>query len=125
MKLFPNHAAFLVTISPLAACSLAVTITSRSTGQQGTGTLENTAFGNSGKANLTIGDEQYTGIWMAVRDTGVLGFSGDAGNGNAILRSNKGSHMTCQFRYSMKTYNALGTCTKDEKEIFDLQATLT
>lgn len=125
MKLLPRRAIFLLTISLLVACSPAVTITSRSTGQQGTGTLENTAFGNSGKASLTVGDEKFTGTWMAVRDTGVLGFKGDAGTGNAILRSNQGSHMTCQFRYSMTTYNALGTCTKDEKETFDLQATLT
>ena len=124
MKLFPSHAILLMTLG-LAACSPAVTITSRSTGQQGTGTLENTAFGNSGKASLTVGAEQFTGTWMAVRDTGVLGFKGDAGTGNAILRSNKGSHMTCQFRYSMTTYNALGTCIKDDKETFDLQATLT
>lgn len=123
MKSFPSRATLLFVLA-LTACSPAMTLTSRSTGQQGTGTLENTAFGNSGKASITIGDEQFAGTWIAVRDSGILGYSSDAGTGNAILRSNKGSHMTCQFKYSLTTYNALGTCTKNEKEVFDMQATL-
>lgn len=123
MKISMPLGALMATLL-LAACSPAVTITSRSTGQQGTGTVENIEFGNSGKMTVALGDEQFSGTWLAVRDTGLLGFSADTGTGNAVLRSNKGSHMTCQFKYSMGTYTALGTCLKNEKETFDLQATL-
>lgn len=115
----------VVALLGLTACSPAVTITSRSTGQQGTGTVENIEFGNSGKMHLTLGDEQFTGTWLAVRDTSFLGLQSNAGTGNAVLRSNKGNHMSCQFRYSMGTYTALGTCVKNETETFDMQATLT
>lgn len=115
----------ILCITALAACTPAVTVTSRSSGQQGTGTMENTAFGNSGKMSLVIGDEQFTGTWMAVRDTGFLGRSADAGIGNAVLRSNKGNHMTCEIKYSMSTYTGLGICIKNGKETFDLQAKLT
>ncbi|HHW34026.1 MAG TPA: hypothetical protein GXX24_07785 [Paracoccus solventivorans] len=124
MKLFSAQMIILC-VTAVAACTPAVTVTSRLSGQQGTGTLENAAFGNSGKMSLAIGDEQFVGTWMAVRDTGFLGRSADAGVGNAVLRSNKGNHMTCEFKYSMSTYTGLGICIKNEKETFDLQAKLT
>ena len=108
----------------LSACAPAVTITSRTTGQLGSGTLENIELGNSGRMTIALGNEQFTGTWLAVRDSGILGIPANGGIGNAVLHSDQGSRMTCEFRYSMGTYTALGTCLKNESETFDMQATL-
>lgn len=114
---------------------------SRSTGEVGRGTVENVAFGNSGPMTVSFSDEVFTGEWVAVRNPGsasfnlitAYGLSGaltgtgsqvtqsDSGYGTALLSSDKGSSMRCEYRYSLTTITATGVCRTRDGEIFDLQ----
>lgn len=127
----------------LMGCTPTVTLMSRDTGELGSGTVQNATFENSGTLEINFADETYTGTWIVVRDSGSIntgllstyGSNGssafgnlfsvttaDGGIGNAILRSNKGNSMRCEFRYSTSTLTAIGVCRKQDGEVFDLQA---
>ena len=127
----------------LAACSITpeTTLMSRSTGEVGKGTVENVAFGNSGPMTVTFSDETFQGEWVAVRNPGSTSFNlitayglaggvtgtssqvtqADSGYGTALLSSNKGNSMRCEYRYSLATVTATGVCKTRDGEVFDLQ----
>ena len=112
----------------------------------GTGTVENATFGNSGPLTINFSSETYSGRWTAVQNPGSYnfglinassysgggtfgqysGWSGsDSGFGTALLRSDKGNSMRCEFNYNSMTVTAIGLCQKNgSKELFDLQASL-
>ncbi|NNV46767.1 hypothetical protein GTF97_10645 [Roseobacter sp. HKCCD8767] len=114
---------------------------SRTTGETGVGQIEGATFGNSGRLTFQFADETYVGNWVTVRDPGAQGFGlfnastsdgtlfgtssifaeSDSGYGNAILRSDQGNSMRCEFRYSLVTITAIGVCQRNDGEIFDLQ----
>ncbi|MEI4234818.1 hypothetical protein [Roseovarius sp. D22-M7] len=125
----------------MAACAITpeATMMSRETGATGTGVLENVAFGNSGPMNVSFKNQNFTGQWVAVRNPGSTSFGllstygiggfgvgsavtqSDSGYGTALLSSNTGDSMRCEFRYSLVTITATGVCQKQDGEIFDLQ----
>jgi hypothetical protein len=128
----------------LAACTPTLTLMSRKTGEMGTGTAENVALGSSGAISISFAEEAYSGSWIAVSDPGSYSFGlinttgsngdsavgtsdfwsySDSGFGTALLRSNRGNSLRCEFKYSTATYTAVGICQKNGNgEIFDLQA---
>jgi hypothetical protein len=125
----------LATVSLLIACTPTLTLMSRETGEMGTGTAENITFGNSGALTIAFKSEKYQGTWIAVKDPGSFSYGlmnsinysawniADSGYGSALLRSDKGNSMRCEFRYSTTTITAIGLCQKvGTGEIFDVQA---
>lgn len=125
----------------LTACSEpTLTLMSRSTGQMGTGTVENAVLGSSGALTIAFQNETYQGQWLAVPNPGSFDFGlidvgkpssgnfsvfsqSDSGFGTALLRSNKGNSMRCEFNYNSMSMSALGICEKSGTgEVFDLQA---
>jgi len=136
------HTAIIIaTVSFTAACTPSATVMSRDSGKTGYGDIENATFGSSGEMSLQFPDETFRGKWVAVRNPGTqsfgllttyssgptatgnfAGFSqSDSGFGSAILNSDKGNSMRCEFRYSLITITAIGVCRKQDGEIFDLQ----
>ena len=130
-------------IGTLSACSItpSATLMSRETGAMGTGVIENAAFGNSGPMTVTFQDQEFKGQWVAVRNPGntsfglltTYGYGGigvgtasavsqsDSGYGTALLSSDDGESMRCEYRYSLVTITATGVCQKQDGEVFDLQ----
>ncbi|WP_368187298.1 hypothetical protein [Aestuariibius sp. HNIBRBA575] len=128
----------------LAACSPQLTLMSRTTGNMGTGVVENAALGNSGTLTVSFSDEIYTGTWTTVQNPGSYSFGminvsdysngggfgnfnaysmSDSGFGTALLSSNKGRSMRCEFEYNSMSMTAVGICKINQtNEIFDLQA---
>jgi hypothetical protein len=128
----------------MMACTPKLTLMSRSTGEVGTGIVENVTFGNSGTLSVTFSEETYSGQWIAVRNPGTYDFglinvatfgggggygnfnsrsTSDSGFGTALLRSTKGNSLRCEFNYSLTTVSAIGICKNNRTgEIFDLQA---
>jgi hypothetical protein len=112
----------LISISGLLiACSTQqASLVDQSTGADGTGKMENTTLGNSGPLKISFPNEQYTGTWVAVRDSGY-GATGGATKVN--LQSNLGNRLVCEFRYSLITLTGIGTCRRQDGKILDLQIT--
>lgn len=125
----------------LTACAAPkLTLMSRSTGQMGTGVVEKATLGKSGALTIAFKDETYQGQWLAVPNPGAFDFGlidfgrpsngnfgavskSDSGFGTALLRSNKGNSMRCEFNYNSMSMSALGICEKNGTgEVFDLQA---
>lgn len=128
----------------VSACEPSVTLMNRQTGEVGTGTIQDSTFNSTGTLSISFANETYQGTWTAVADGGTVGtgfFNASGTNGNifgtstiatnsssglgtALLRSDKGNTMRCEFRYNSLTYTAVGACQKPNGEIFDLQAGL-
>ncbi|MGH1330853.1 MAG: hypothetical protein ACRBBK_08225 [Paracoccaceae bacterium] len=125
----------------LTACSApALTLMSRSTGQMGTGAIEKGTLAKAGGLTIAFKNETYQGQWLPVRNPGAFDFGlidlgkptrgnfgaisqSDSGFGTALLRSNKGSSMRCEFNYNAMSNSAVGICEKNGTgEVFDLQA---
>lgn len=131
----------IVPVFALVACEPAATIMSRDTGVVGTGSIEGATFNSTGLISMQLPGENFSGTWVAVRDSGSQSFGllnaygaggavsgttsifsqSDSGVGSAILRSDIGNSMRCEFRYSLVTVTALGICQTGSGEIFDLQ----
>ena len=125
----------------LSACSEPeVRIMSRSSGQVGTGVVLNTTAGNSGPIEIDVQGETYSGTWVAVRDSGSIGYGlfktyapsglggtattfamSTSGLATALLRSNKGNTLRCDVRYDAMSVTGIGVCQKQNGEVFDLQ----
>jgi hypothetical protein len=125
----------------LAACEPAATVMSRSTGAVGTGAIQGATLNNSGTISISLPSENFSGTWVTVRDGGSQGLAllntygggvstfgtasvfsqADSGFGSAILRSDGGRSMRCEFRYSLVTITAVGICQTGDGELFDLQ----
>ncbi|NKX46228.1 hypothetical protein [Roseicyclus persicicus] len=125
----------------LAACGPDALVMSRTTGVTGTGGFSGATLRNSGEMVLELPQETFTGRWVAVREganqslellsaygsgsilrsTANLLSETEAGFGTAILTSDKGRSMRCEFRYSGVNITAIGVCQTTNGEIFDLQ----
>lgn len=116
-------------------------IMSRRTGLTGSGEITSSALRNSGDLTITTPYETFSGRWVAVREGANQGLEllqsygngsilrstasilseTEAGFGTAILTSDGGRSMRCEFRYTGVTINAIGVCETTDGEIFDLQ----
>lgn len=114
---------------------------SRTTGMTGSGEITGGRLSNSGEMTIQLPWETFTGRWVAVREGANQGLelleafgSGsvlrttsrilsetEAGFGTAILRSDRGRSMRCEFRYTGVNIRAIGVCQTRDGEIFDLQ----
>lgn len=117
----------------LAACTHNLMLMSR----EGSGTGQGVAHGSGGKGDLTIDLEgkHYTGRWIAVSGgsygllqtygahptTGTaIGASGQS-TGNALLKSDDGSGLRCEFQFSGWSNTGFGVCQTDSGHLYDLQ----
>ncbi|OAN69048.1 hypothetical protein A8B78_21895 [Jannaschia sp. EhC01] len=116
-------------------------IMSRRTGLTGSGEITQGALRNSGDMTIITRFETFTGRWVAVREganqslellnsyasgsvlrgTARLLSETEAGFGTAILTSDGGRSMRCEFRYTGMQINAIGVCETTDGEVFDLQ----
>ena len=116
-------------------------IMSRRTGLTGSGEITGGVLRNSGDMRIETEYETFSGRWVAVREGANQGLellqsygSGsilrstasilsetEAGFGTAILTSDGGRSMRCEFRYTGVQINAIGVCETTDGEIFDLQ----
>jgi hypothetical protein len=127
----------------LTACAAApeTLIMSRRTGMTGSGEITQGALRNSGTMAITTPYETFEGRWVAVREganqglellqsyaggsilrgTAELLSETEAGFGTAILTSDGGRSMRCEFRYTGVQITAIGVCETTDGEVFDLQ----
>lgn len=127
----------------LGACGASpeTLIMSRTTGLTGTGEITAGRLRNSGEMTITTRYETFSGRWVAVREganqslellmaygrgsilrsTAEVLSETEAGFGTAILTSDGGRSMRCEFRYTGLNINAIGVCETTDGEIFDLQ----
>lgn len=125
----------------LAACGPNATVLNRTTGITGTGDITGGRLRNSGEMTLELPFETFTGSWVAVREganqslelldayargsvlrgTARLLSETEAGFGTAILTSDRGRSMRCEFRYAGLNITAIGVCQTTSGEIYDLQ----
>lgn len=116
-------------------------IMSRRTGLTGSGEIASTPLRNFGQMTIITPYETFSGRWVAVREGANQGLEllqayGDgsilrstasvladteAGFGTAILTSDGGRSMRCEFRYTGVQITAIGVCETTDGEIFDLQ----
>ena len=116
-------------------------IMSRTTGMTGTGEISAGRLRNSGDMTIETPYETFSGRWVAVREganqslellmaygrgsilrsTAEVLSETEAGFGTAILTSDGGRSMRCEFRYTGLNINAIGVCETTDGEIFDLQ----
>lgn len=116
-------------------------VMSRDTGITGTGEITRGTLRNSGDMTIEVPFETFQGEWVAVREganqslellrayaggsilrgTADLLADTEAGFGTAILTSNKGRSMRCEFRYSGANITAIGVCRTRDGEVYDLQ----
>lgn len=143
MKTYSIATASFVAASVLAACaSPSLTLLGRDSGDLGTGSVEGVYLRNSGPIEIALRGETYRGTWVAVRNAGSASFGllnaygsssgtltasgvgisqSDSGFGTAILQSEQGRGMRCEYRYSTVTVTATGVCRHEDGEVFDLQ----
>jgi hypothetical protein len=119
-------------------------VMNRSTGEVGTGSVQNSTLGASGPMSFSFANEVYNGTWVAVADSGSVSFgllsayssSGNSAFGNAsaysmatggfgtaIMTSSKGNSARCEVRYDSWAMTAAGICQRQDGVIFDLQMT--
>lgn len=132
-----------IIILATAACGSApeTLVMSRRTGLTGTGEITAGRLRNSGEMTIQTNFETFTGRWVAVREganqslellrsyaggsvlSGTADFltEAEAGFGTAILTSDGGRSMRCEFRYTGVNINAIGVCETTDGEVFDLQ----
>ena len=130
-------------VATLTACGTApeTLIMSRRTGLTGTGEITQGVLRNSGDMRIETQYETFTGRWVAVREganqglellqsyaggsilrgTAELLSETEAGFGTAILTSDGGRSMRCEFRYTGVQITAIGVCDTTDGEVFDLQ----
>lgn len=116
-------------------------IMSRTTGMTGTGEISAGRLRNNGDMIIETPFETFSGRWVAVREGANQGlellrsYAGgsvldgtadllsetEAGFGTAILTSDGGRSMRCEFRYTGVQINAIGVCETTDGEVFDLQ----
>ena len=99
-------------------------------GTMGTGRA--TGFGGKGTLTVQIGNRSYTGTWVAAQG-GSVGFgtvgrtsftttSLDASSaGNAMLRSEDGSTLRCNFAFGGMSGSGYGECLDRAGTHYDLQ----
>lgn len=124
---------FLV-VGLFSGCAHNITLMARESTEMGTGVAAAT-LGNSGTLEIQIRDDLYKGKWVyasggsigllntygANPSTGtVVGVSG-SGVGNALLRSESGKSLRCEFNYSEWTSTGTGICQDGEGRLYDMQ----
>ncbi len=134
--------ALTLAVFALAACDgPEARIMSRTTGLTGSGEITAGRLRNNGDMVLETPFETFSGRWVAVREganqslellmaygrgsilrsTAEVLSETEAGFGTAILTSDRGRSMRCEFRYTGVNINAIGVCETTDGEIFDLQ----
>lgn len=118
----------------LFGCGHNITLMARDSGEIGSGKAPS-AWGNSGNLTIILKGDTYKGKWVyasggsfglintygADLTTGtVVGVSG-SGVGNALLRSNSGKTLRCEFKYSEWTATGIGVCQDGEGKLYDMQ----
>jgi len=100
-----------IVVLALTGCSHGLTLVGRDDGQKGSGT--STGWNGSGTLTATLNNKTYTGDWV------MVGSSLDGiPTGTALLSSEDGGRMHCEFTFSYAV--GYGTC-EDKKEIYDVQ----
>jgi hypothetical protein len=142
MSRFGRPALAVAAALALSACgSSDPLVMSRTTGITGTGEITGSRLRNSGEMTIQLPWETFTGRWVAVREgadqslelleslasgsvlrrTARVLSETEAGFGTAILRSDRGRSMRCEFRYTGVNITAIGICQTRDGEVFDLQ----
>lgn len=136
-----KRAALVALAFSLSACGPAPLVMSRTTGMTGSGEITGGTLRNSGEMTIQLPWETFTGRWVAVREganqslellesfasgsvlrgTARILSETEAGFGTAILRSDRGRSMRCEFRYTGVNIKAIGICQTRDGEVFDLQ----
>lgn len=118
----------------LSGCAHNLTLMARQGSEHGTGKATDSG---SGKGSLTIelGGKIYKGRWVAASGgsmgliqtfgtnpaTGTVLGSDYQSSGNALLTSEDGAGLRCEFRYSGWSSAGYGVCQTDDGRLFDLQ----
>lgn len=124
----------------LSACSNAATVTiiGRPNGPSGTGAVGSNFTGTGGDIALNMNGKIYKGRWVGERSMGFAVTSGTVGSssllassafsgggpsvGSALLRSDDGEVMRCEFRYSEWSATGSGVCVDSAGRLYDFQA---
>ena len=110
----------------LTACAPSLVVTNQETGASGRGTATGATFGSLGEIEFTADNTQYTGTWVAMRDSGSASLSfwspgpKDSGVGVATLTSADGKRMRCEFGYNLSSYSGIGLCKSGTGTMYDL-----
>lgn len=101
-----------------------------------TGTGTASGFNGSGTLTIDLGGKTYKGNWVIVEGgslslmNGMVGGTSFYGNGmgvsgsspgNALLKSEDGDTLRCQFMWSDFTYAATGICEDKNHKLYDMQ----
>ena len=130
--------AALSLVALLTGCSHAIYIQPRDGGDSGNGTASGS--GQSGKISIIVGSRIYSGRWVTAH-TGssfglmqaygtnskggsavATGFSqnySSGSSGNALMRSEDGSTLRCEFVYGGSA--GYGVCQNNEGKLYDMQ----
>ena len=98
----------------LVGCSSNLTITGRDNGQRGDGV--STGWNGSGTLIVNLNSKTYVGGWVMAGSS--LSATGSA-TGTALLNSEDGSRLRCEFTFSYPV--GFGTCEDDKNKIYDVQ----
>ena len=102
-------ASILLSIAVLVGCSHDLVLVGRDTGVKGVGTASGL---QSGTLTVNLNNKVYTGEWVAASG----GFSG---TGSALLSSEDGGRIHCEF--TADHFTGYGTCEDEKKKIYDMQ----
>jgi hypothetical protein len=118
----------------LVSCSHDLTLVGRDKGEKGAGVA--TGWNGSGTLTVQLNRKTYTGDWVAASGGSVGSFAGFAGKtpvytsgvaesgsstGTALLSSEDGSRLHCEFLFGSFSNTGYGICEDDKKKIYDLQ----
>lgn len=113
-----NIFAALLSVAALSGCVSQVQVTSRSTGEIGTGQMLDVGAAQNGTMKINFAAESYVGTWLVPVKQSIFALGNPSDSGSAMLRSAKGNELVCQFTYAVPSYVGQGTCTKNKKETF-------
>ena len=113
-----------------------ITLMARDSTISGSGQAKSSGQG-TGPITITIEGATYEGQWVLASGSvaGAISTIGAAGSvtwgtfiggggvapGNAILRSDDGSGLRCEFQYSESNDRGVGACQDDKGRIYDMQ----
>ncbi|TGD64983.1 hypothetical protein EYC08_07770 [Tabrizicola sp. WMC-M-20] len=127
---FKIFSLFLVAFFMASCASPKLIITNQKTGVSGTGTATGATFNSLGTIELNADGEEYSGSWVAMRDSGSATLSfwspgpKDSGVGIANLTTATGKPMRCEFGYSLTSMSGIGLCKTKAGGTYDLMMQL-
>lgn len=114
----------------LAGCTPKLVITNQATGVSGYGTASGATVSSTGQITLDIDGEEFTGPWVAMRDSGNAALTfwsmgpKDSGVGIANLTSKSGKYVRCEFGYSMTSFSGIGMCKNKQGAKYDFMMSI-